>query len=90
MKLNVKAFALTCGLVWGLGLMMLTWWIMAFEGATGDVTFLGRMYRGYNISFTGSIIGLVWAFFDGAIGGAIFAWLYNLIASRISKDQTRS
>ena len=90
MKLNVKAFALTCGLVWGLGLMMLTWWIMAFEGATGDVTFLGRMYRGYNISFTGSIIGLVWAFFDGAIGGAIFAWLYNFIASRISKDQTRS
>ncbi len=90
MKLNVKAFALTCGLVWGLGLMMLTWWIMLFEGATGDVTFLGRMYRGYNISFTGSIIGLVWAFFDGAIGGAIFAWLYNLIASRISKDQTRS
>ena len=90
MKLNVKAFALTCGLVWGLGLMMLTWWIMLFEGATGDVTFLGRLYRGYNISFTGSIIGLVWAFFDGAIGGAIFAWLYNLIASRISKDQTRS
>ena len=90
MKLNVKAFALTCGLVWGLGLMLLTWWIMLFEGATGDVTFLGRLYRGYNISFTGSIIGLVWAFFDGAIGGAIFAWLYNLIASRISKDQTRS
>ena len=90
MKLNVKAFALTCGLVWGLGLMMLTWWIMLFEGATGDVTFLGRLYRGYNISFGGSIIGLVWAFFDGAIGGAIFAWLYNLIASRISKDQTRS
>jgi hypothetical protein len=90
MKLNVKAFAMTCGLVWGLGLMLLTWWIMLFEGATGDVTFLGRLYRGYNISFTGSIIGLVWAFFDGAIGGAIFAWLYNLIASRISEDQTRS
>ena len=90
MKLNVKAFALTCGLVWGLGLMMLTWWIMLFEGATGDVTFLGRLYRGYNISFAGSIIGLVWAFFDGAIGGAIFAWLYNLIASHISKDQSQS
>jgi len=91
MKLNVKAFALTCGLVWGLGLMMLTWWIMLFEGATGDVTFLGRLYRGYNISFGGSIVGLVWAFFDGAIGGAIFAWLYNLLAGRMTdKEQAQS
>jgi hypothetical protein len=32
MKLNVKAFALTCGLVWGLGLFILTWWIIAFGG----------------------------------------------------------
>jgi hypothetical protein len=84
MKLNVKAFALTCGLVWGLGLMLLTWWIMLFEGATGKATWFGLVYRGYNISFGGSIVGLVWAFFDGAIGGAIFAWLYNLLAGRMA------
>jgi hypothetical protein len=90
MKLNVKAFALACGLIWGLGLMMLTWWIMLFEGATGEGTLLGRLYRGYNISFTGSIVGLVWAFFDGAIGGAVFAWLYNLIAARCAKEQAQS
>ena len=91
MKLNVKAFALTCGLVWGFGILFLTWWIIAFEGAKGDVTFLGRVYRGYNISPLGSVIGLVWGFADGAIGGAIFAWLYNLIASRASnKKETQS
>jgi len=91
MKLNVKAFALTCGLVWGLGIVFLTWWIIAFEGATGDVTFLGRVYRGYNISPLGSVIGLVWGLADGAIGGAIFAWLYNLIAARSSnKKETQS
>lgn len=82
MKLNVKAFALTCGLVWGLGVLLLTWWIIAFEGTTAEVPFLGQIYRGYNISPLGSIIGLIWAFADGAIGGAIFAWLYNLIAGR--------
>jgi hypothetical protein len=37
MKLNVRAFALTCGLVWGLGLFIFTWWIMAFDGATGGL-----------------------------------------------------
>ena len=87
MKINVKAFALTCGLVWGLGLFLLTWWIIAFEGATQDVTFLGRVYRGYNISPIGSLIGLIWAFLDGAIGGAIFAWLYNVIATRTAKEK---
>jgi len=82
MKLNVKAFALTCGLVWGLGLFCLTWWIIAFDGVTGETTLIGNVYRGFSISPVGSIIGLIWAFTDGAIGGAIFAWLYNLISSR--------
>jgi hypothetical protein len=80
MKLNVKAFALTCALVWGLGLFTLTWWVIVFEGATGQATVIGLAYRGYNISPTGSLIGLIWAFPDGLIGGAIFAWLYNLIS----------
>jgi hypothetical protein len=85
MKLNVKAFALTCGLLWGIGLFVFTWWIIAFDGATGEVTFIGRIYRGYSISPGGSFIGLIWALLDGdgLIGGAIFAWLYNLIATRL-------
>jgi hypothetical protein len=85
MKLNVKAFALTFGLIWGFGLFFLTWWIMAFDGATGEAMFIGRVYRGYSVSPAGSLIGLAWALIDGSIGGAIFAWLYNLIASRDSK-----
>ncbi len=83
MKLNVKAFALACALIWGLGLFVLTWWIMAFEGAAGDRTFIGRIYIGYRISPLGSVVGLVWALVDGLIGGAIFAWLYNLILTRL-------
>ncbi len=82
MKLDVKAFGLTCGIVWGLGVFFLTWWIIAFDGATGERTLLGQLYRGYSISPEGSVIGLLWAFFDGLIGGAIFAWLYNLIVGR--------
>ncbi|MGD2083763.1 MAG: bacteriophage holin [Chromatiales bacterium] len=80
MKLNVRAFALTCALLWGLGVFILTWWIIAFDGPTGEITWLGRVYRGYSISPTGSVIGLLWAFLDGLAGGAVFAWLYNLLA----------
>jgi hypothetical protein len=84
MKLNIKAFALTFGLVWGFGLFFLTWWIIAFDGVTGESTFIGQVYRGYNISPMGSLIGLIWAFADGTIGGAIFAWLYNAFVRKCS------
>jgi hypothetical protein len=82
MKLDIKAFSLSCGLIWGFGIFCLTWWIIAFEGATGQMTLLGHLYRGYNVSPVGSLIGLLWAFPDGLIGGAIFAWLYNLFAAK--------
>lgn len=82
MKLNVKAFALTCGIFWAVSVFVITWWIIAFYGASGASTRLGLFYLGYNVSAVGSIIGLIWGFFDGLISGAIFAWLYNLIGER--------
>jgi hypothetical protein len=57
MKLDVKACALTCGLIWRLGLFVLTGWIIAFDGPTGEATFVGRVYRGYAITPTGSLVG---------------------------------
>ncbi len=80
MKLNVKAFALACGLIWGVGLFALTWWLIMLEGATGEKLGIGRFYIGYNVSGLGSFIGMVWASADAFIGGAIFAWLYNLLS----------
>ena len=82
MKLDVKAFGLACGLVWGLGLFCLTWWIIALDGPTGEPTCIGLVYRGFTISPLGSLIGMAWALVDGFIGGVILAWLYNLIAAR--------
>ena len=84
MKLDVRAFAITCSLIWGFGLFFLTWWIIMFDGPTGEVTLIGRLYRGYSISPTGSVIGLLWALVDGFVGGAVFAWLYNWIVKKSS------
>ena len=88
MKLDVKALALACGLLWGLGLFFVTWWVILFDGASGDPTIIARVYRGYSLSPVGSVIGLLWAFFDGLIGGAVVAWLYNLIAARGTTQAT--
>jgi hypothetical protein len=88
MKINVKAFALAAGLWWGVGLFALTWWMILFQGATGDPTVIGRVYRGYSLSPIGSLIGLGWGFVDGLIGGAIVAWLYNRVANIFSRTGT--
>ena len=84
MKLNIKSFALAAGLFWGFGLLLITWWLILLEGAGGDAGLVGRLYPGYAITPFGSIIGLFWAFADGLISGAIFAWLYNYIAGRLA------
>lgn len=85
MKLNVKAVALTAAIICGIGIFLLTWWVIMFEGISCKKTIIGLVYRGYNISPLGSLIGLAWGFIDGLIGGAIFAWLYNFLAGRFSK-----
>jgi hypothetical protein len=82
MKLNVKAFALTCGILLGIVYFIATWWIIAFEGATGEPTLFGCLYLGFTISPVGSFIGLAWGVFDGLFCGTIFAWLYNLLSTR--------
>lgn len=80
MKLNVKAFALACGLIWGLGIFVLTWWLIVLHGSGGPAGLLGRIYPGYEITALGSVIGLLWALVDGFLGGLVLSWLYNKLA----------
>ena len=80
MKLNIKALALTAGIMWGGTVFLATLWLIAF-GYTGQLMrMLDHFYIGYTFSVGGAFVGLVWGFIDGAICGAIFAWLYNKLA----------
>ena len=85
MQLNVKALALACGVLCGLAVFLVTWWVIFLRGPGGDPTWLGSIYIGYNISPLGSVIGLAWGFVDGLIGGAVLAWLYNRFAGQSAK-----
>ena len=87
MKLNIKAMALACGLIWGIGLCFLAWWLILLEGKAPEPCLLNRMYPGYTMTPVGSLIGFGWGFVDAGMGGLIFAWLYNLIADK-SKNPT--
>ncbi len=82
MKLNVKAFAIALGLVWGGAVFVFGLWATFFTPAAELVGFFGKVYIGYTADFAGAIIGFVWGFADAAIGGLILAWLYNLLADK--------
>ena len=85
MKLNVKAFSLTCAILWGLSVLLLTWWLLLYGSPGKIIIKLSGIYFGYTYSWFGGIIGFLWGFLDGLIGGAIFAWLYNkLLGSKSS------
>jgi len=84
MKLNVNAFGLACGILWGLMVAVLTltniWW--AYPGSWMNL--IADIYKwGYNpTAYSGMIVGLIYGFVDGYIGGAIFAWLYNKLVKK--------
>jgi hypothetical protein len=87
MKLNVKAFALAAGLVWGINWFFLTWFMIIFDGISYEMTIIGRMYRGFTVSPIGSLAALLWGFFDGFFLGLLIAWIYNKLAPRFQKKE---
>ena len=86
MKLDIKTTAVTLGLVWGVLGMLLTglgnllW--PGYGQALLDV--MASVYPGYNAtpSIGQVIIGTLYGVLDGAVGGAVFAWLYNTCAAK--------
>ena len=77
-KLSVRALALTAGLVWGLGLLLVVLIALVSEGyGVAFLAAVASIYPGVEVSANGAFLGLLWGFLDGFIGGAIFAWLYN-------------
>ena len=77
--LSIRSVALTLGIIGGVAMFLLTWWLIIIGNADGPTTLLERMYIGFSFTPLGSIIGAFWGFVDFGIGGAIFAWLYNFI-----------
>jgi hypothetical protein len=85
MKLDVKALALTAGIIWGaamllVGLANLIW--PAYGAAFLQI--MGSVYPGYEAAPTidSLILGTLYGFLDGAIAGLLFAWLYNVFVGR--------
>jgi len=80
-KLNVKALAVGLGLSWSV-CMLFVGWASIFGWGTKLVEVFSSLYIGFAPNFLGGLIGAIWGFVDGAIGGAIIALVYNAIAAK--------
>jgi hypothetical protein len=87
MKFNLKALALTSGILWALVLFLIGIANLLWSGY--GIAFLqlcASVYPGYKASgtFFDVISGTVYAFVDGAIAGLVFGWLYNVFVGKSS------
>ncbi len=84
MQLGKRAFGISCGIVWGLVIMLGTWFIL-LRGTPGEmISKLSTFYIGYSTSFIGGIIGFIYGFITGFIGGFVIAFLYNFAQKKIA------
>ena len=78
LKMSPVALGLAFGITWALGVLFVGIMALYIESyGAAFINSMGSIYMGYEATFLGAIIGTVYAFFDGFIGGVIFALIYN-------------
>ena len=83
MDIRKRALGIAFGTVWGLAMLLGTWWILII-GAKGDIfSKAGVFYLGYTLSWFGGLIGFIWGFIYGFIAGFLIGWIYNLVNKSI-------
>jgi hypothetical protein len=87
MRFNVNALTVTAGIFWGgailiVGLANIIW--PGYGRAFLEV--VGSIYPGYYAQprIGQVVIATLYGIVDGAIGGFLFAWIYNSVARRFS------
>jgi hypothetical protein len=88
MRLNIKAVAITLGIVWGGAMLFVLTanWLTGGGGGYGEsfITVMASVYPGLTAGggVSSIIVGTIYGALDGAIGGAIVAWIYNKVLDR--------
>lgn len=83
MKLNVKAAALTIGLLWGLAMIVMGVANLVWpDYGAPFLRLISSLYPGYRGTPEAGqvLLGAVYGLVDGAFAGAAMAWLYNRFA----------
>ena len=78
--LSASRLAFAGGIIWALCMFVTTLISVPTGYATLFLDMMASIYPGYTISWGGSIVGLIYGFFDAFIGLYILAWIYNKLS----------
>jgi hypothetical protein len=83
MRLNAAITGVVFGLLFGLVIFLATNILLIRGGEVvgPHLALLGQFFIGYTVTFVGSCIGFLYAFFLGFAAGYLFAVIYNALAS---------
>jgi len=83
MKLSVKSLTITAAVLWGGACLLVSVLNVIWPGyGKAFLDLVSSIYPGYEVTGTlGSvIISTLYALLVGAVGGALFGWIYNCFA----------
>ncbi|MFM7296617.1 MAG: hypothetical protein ACKO4Q_05260, partial [Planctomycetota bacterium] len=74
-RASARAWGIATGLVLGLGLLIATWWLLlrGGENAGAHLGRLAHIFPGYDVSWTGGVLGFLYAFVVGYALGRLLA-----------------
>jgi len=85
MKFALIPMAIACAILWG-GAVFLCGTANVLWPSYGEsfLQLLDSIYPGYHASgsFGSVVVGTLYATMDGAVGGLLFGWLYNLLVGK--------
>jgi len=87
MRVNVPALALALGVFWGAAMLIVALANLIWPGyGRAFLDLAASVYPGYRpeSGLGSAIVGTLYALVDGAVAGAVVAWLYNVVARRPS------
>ncbi len=81
-QLNTRILAFSIAVVFGLGLFIVTNWLVLKGGPNvgAHLILLRQYFPGYSVTFVGSLIGFLYAFAIGYVVGLLIGQLYNRLA----------
>ncbi len=91
MKLNIKAFTIAAGLIWGGAVLTVALTSLVWDGyGVAFLQVVASIYPGYDGSatFGGVVVATLYALVDGGFAALIFAAIYNLLADRFGSESS--
>jgi hypothetical protein len=82
-RLQAGVLALVGALVGGLGLFLMTAWLLIKGGPQvgPHLQLLGQYFYGYTVTWPGTVVGLLYGALVGAVVGWLIGALYNVVAA---------